>query len=66
LAKSSPLQKVKVCPESSGNELSEYILKILYVGCSPNGNGKRLATSLLEKHDIVFCLPSISQCEEGW
>jgi hypothetical protein len=21
---------------------------------------------LLEKHDIVFCLPSISQCEEGW
>jgi hypothetical protein len=37
-------QKLKICPEPSGNKLSEYFLKILYVVCSPNGKRKRPST----------------------
>jgi hypothetical protein len=44
LAQDGARQNLKICPEPSGNKLSESILKILYVVCILNGNGKRPST----------------------
>ncbi len=55
---------LKIYPESPGNELSDYVFKILYVVCSPNGNIKCPANSFLEKDEIMFHLAA-RQCEGG-
>ncbi len=55
----------KVCPEPSGDKLSESVLKILYVVCSPNGYGKCPSTQFLENDEIVFHLAAMSPCESG-
>jgi hypothetical protein len=52
-------------PEPSGNKLSESVLKVLNVVCSPNSNGKRPRLNFLENDDIVFHLAVMSQCEQG-
>ncbi len=41
LAQDGARQKVKICPEPSGNKLSESVFKN---SVSPNGNGKRPST----------------------
>jgi hypothetical protein len=55
----------EICPEPSGNKLSESVLKILNIICCPNGYGKRLSTQFLENDEIVFHLAAMSQCEQG-
>jgi hypothetical protein len=40
-------------------------LKILYIVLSLNSNGKRPATSFLEKDEVIFHLAAISKCEGG-
>ncbi len=55
----------KMCSEPSGNKLSESVLKILYVVCSPNSYGKRPSTQFLENDEIVFHLAAMSLCEQG-
>jgi hypothetical protein len=47
-------QQLKTCPEPSGNELPEYVFKNLYLVCSPKGYVKHLATSFLEKDEIIL------------
>jgi hypothetical protein len=39
--------------------------KILYVVCSPNGNGKHPSIHFLENDEIVFHLAAMSQCKQG-
>jgi hypothetical protein len=58
-------KKLKICPEPSGNKLSESVFKILYLVCSMNGNEKRQSTQFLENDEIVFHLAVMTQCEQG-
>jgi hypothetical protein len=58
-------QKLKTCPEPSGNKLSESFLKILHVVCSSKGNGNVRVINFLENDEIVFYLAAMTQCEQG-
>ncbi len=53
-------QKLKICPDSTRNKLSESDFKN-----SVHGNGKRLSTQFLENDEIFFHLAVMSQCEQG-
>ncbi len=58
MAQDGARQKLKICPEPSGNKLS-------YVVCSPNSKGKRLSTQFVENDENLFHLAVMSQCEPG-
>jgi hypothetical protein len=56
-----------VLPVQNRLEISfmNLFLKILYVVCGLNGNGKLLSTQFLENDEVAFHLAAMSQCEQG-
>jgi hypothetical protein len=64
-AQGRPRKKLKICPEFPGKSFLNIYLNILYVVCSPNGNGKVLSPQFLENDESVFHLAAMSQYEQG-
>jgi hypothetical protein len=58
-------QKLKISLEHLEMSFLNMFLKVLYIACRPNGNGKRPVASFLEKDEIVFHMAAFSQCEGG-